>query len=202
MKRMRGLGLLELLVAIVLLTLASTLVVQGIGQGLGLFARVSADQGEAYHTLMARGWVRQSIAAAVSGDGSAAVFRGTDTGLVLETYRPLLGPEGIPTRVAWDALRGDGLLYTEAEQAIGIPALPALQRIEYQAQDGEWLARWPPEDAAPSVEEDTGEESAPPALPQRVRLVFADGERLDVTLLARRDAPPGMDEIQGEDIDD
>ena len=40
------------------------------------------------------------------------------------------------------------------------------------------------------------------ALPQRVRLSFADGERLDVALVARHDAPPGLDEIQGEDGDE
>ena len=61
-----GFSLVEMLVVIVITALTATLVMQGIGQGLGMFRRVTADQGQAYHELMSRGWIRQTLATAVA----------------------------------------------------------------------------------------------------------------------------------------
>ena len=118
-RRERGLGLLELIVALMLVTLASTLVMQGIGQGLGMLRRVANDQGVAYHELMARAWLRESIAAAAAqaatvnsdgaeqeeGDAEPArpaepprpVFAGSAATLEMQSFRPLLGAEGVAT---------------------------------------------------------------------------------------------------------
>ena len=201
----RGLGLLELLVALVLVTLASTLVMQGIGQGLGMLRRVAADQGVAYHELMARAWLRDSVSAAaaqaatVTSDGleedeaqeedgrpatpPAPVFAGTAASLEMQSFRPLLGPEGVATSIRWSADPQQGLRYEEGEQQVLVDALPPLQRIEYQAPDGSWQSQWPPATAL------RADESVPASLlPVRVRFEFPGEDRVDVLLLARHSA--------------
>lgn len=213
----RGLGLLELLVALVLVTLASTLVMQGIGQGLGMLRRVAADQGEAYHALMARAWLRDSVAAAageastatgddmdeeddasaeVSEAGPAAstgpLFSGTAATLEMESFRPLLGAEGIATPIRWSADPQQGLRYEEGGQQVLLDALPPLLRIVYQAPDGSWQPQWPPADA---LRGDAVVSAS--TLPVRVRFEFPGDDRLDVLLLARHGARADEDDMVG-----
>ena len=214
--RERGLGLLELLVALVLVTLAATLVMQGIGQGLGMLRRVAADQGTAYHALMARAWLRESVAAAASQastttrDGSAEndeavgadrpveprpVFSGSDAMIEMQSFRPLLGAEGVATPIRWSADPRQGLRYEEGDQLVLVEALPPLQRIEYQSPDGNWQPQWPPTDAPQA-----GTGAPASALPVRVRFEFPGDDRLDVVLLTRH-TPRVEDEdlgVQGE----
>jgi len=185
-RRSRGFTLLEMLVAILLVSLAAALVVQGIGQAMGLLARVAADQGEVYHELMARAWLRQSIAAAIPAGADEAGFRGDGRGLQLQTFRPLLGAEGIPTAIGWEFDGGGGLNYIEGDQQMLVTALAPVARLAYEDGDGAWVAAWPAKD-------ETG-------LPERVRLEFADGDHLDI-LLVSRDTPARQDDAQGNDED-
>lgn len=218
MRVQRGLGLLELLVALVLVTLASSLVMQGVGQGLGMLRRVAADQGVAYHELMARAWVRESVAAAAAAgtadsaeatsddsddagvlDERAAalpvtVFAGTATALEMQSFRPLLGAEGVATTIRWSADARQGLRYEEGDQQVLVDALPPLQRIEYEGPAGIWQPQWPP------AEVSSGRASSPlSALPVRVRFEFADNDRLDVLLLARRTGDAGEEDMEPQD---
>ncbi len=215
--RERGLGLLELLVALVLVTLAATLVMQGIGQGLGMLRRVAADQGAAYHELMARAWLRESIAATAAqapesiSDGAdesedvvpedrpqeqvRPVFYGTASAIEMQSFRPLLGAEGVATPIRWSADPRQGLRYEEGDQLVLVEALPPLQRIEYQSPDGNWQPQWPPTDAPQA-----GTGAPASALPVRVRFEFPGDDRLDVVLLTRH-TPRVEDEdlgVQGE----
>lgn len=172
--RTRGLTLVELLVTIVLVALTVSLVIGGIGQGSALLARVSADQGEVYQELMARAWLRQTLATAATPATGQRGFEGSPEQLHLRTFRPLLGSEGIATDIVWRAAPQGGLEYVEGDQSIQVTALPALARFEYQDASLAWHGEWPVED------EETG-------LPERVRVVFADGgDRLDVALITQR----------------
>ncbi len=216
MKYARGLGLLELLVALLLVTLSASLVVQGIGQGLGMLRQVAADQGVAYHELMARAWLRESIGAAAANAGSGATaedeeeldvdqaideapaapdFAGSSTEFTMQSFRPLLGSEGIPTPITWRAEPERGMRYIEGEQQVEVTALPALQRIEYQGSNGTWYNSWPPQERNTEATETP---SSP--LPLRVRLVFPDDDRLDVLLLARH-SPRTDTEIDDAELD-
>ena len=219
-RRERGLGLLELIVALMLVTLASTLVMQGIGQGLGMLRRVANDQGVAYHELMARAWLRESIAAAAAqaatvnsdgadqeeGDAEPArpaepprpVFAGSAATLEMQSFRPLLGAEGVATPIRWSADPRQGLRYEEGDQQVLVDALPPLQRIEYQGPDGNWQPQWPPADA-PLAGDPQADASAPLSdLPVRVRFDFGDDDRLDVLLLARHSARAEADDMEVE----
>jgi len=205
----RGLGLLELIVALMLVTLASTLVMQGIGQGLGMLRRVANDQGVAYHELMARAWLRESVAAAAAQAAEAAVadpedagqarkveseqatalaqpvFSGTASTIDMQSFRPLLGGEGVATSIRWSADPQRGLRYEEGGQQVWVDALPPVQRIEYQGPDGNWQPQWPPADAPQAGAAQTGLPVPVSELPVRVRFDFTDDDRLDVLLLAR-----------------
>ena len=216
MKYARGLGLLELLVALLLVTLSASLVVQGIGQGLGMLRQVAADQGVAYHELMARAWLRESIGAAAANAGSGTTaedeeeldvdqaideapaapdFAGSSTEFTMQSFRPLLGSEGIATPITWRAEPERGMRYIEGEQQVEVTALPALQRIEYQGSGGTWYNSWPPQERNTEATETS---SSP--LPLRVRLVFPGDDRLDVLLLARH-SPRADTEIDDAELD-
>jgi len=207
----------------VLVTLASTLVMQGIGQGLGMLRRVAADQGTAYHELMARAWLRESVAAAaaqaatVTSDGSEEegeveqarpaepprpVFAGTAATLDMQSFRPLLGAEGVATPIRWSADPQQGLRYEEDDQQVLVDALPPVQRISYQDGDGNWQPQWPPADA-PQPGAAQADALAPASdLPVRVRFEFADDDSLDVLLLARHSARAEEDMAgAGEEVD-
>lgn len=216
MKYARGLGLLELLVALLLVTLSASLVVQGIGQGLGMLRRVAADQGVAYHELMARAWLRESIGAAAANAGSGTTaedeeeldvdqaideapaapdFAGSSTEFTMQSFRPLLGSEGIATPITWRAEPERGMRYIEGEQQVEVTALPELQRIEYQGSGGTWYNSWPP----PERNTEATETPSSP-LPLRVRLVFPGDDRLDVLLLARH-SPRADTETDDAELD-
>jgi hypothetical protein len=185
-QRARGLTLVELLVTIVLVALTVSLVVGGIGQGSALLARVATDQGEAYHELMARAWLRQTIAAAAPPLAGQSGIQGGAQELRLSTLRPLLGPEGIATNVVWRATTNGDLVYTEGDQTVQLDALPALARFEYQGSDLAWHSEWPAEDQQ--------------GLRERVRLVFEDADdRLDVAPLARHTEAAGTDDEEASD---
>lgn len=170
--RAAGLTLVELLVVIVLTALVATLVMQGIGQGLGLFRRVSADQGEIYRELMSRAWLRETFSTAAANPPDRDEFIADELGVRLMTYRPLLGSEGIATEISWTVRPERGLDYLEHGQHMAVAALPAVRGFEYQDVAGLWHPRWPVEDGH--------------ALPERVRIVFADGEQFEIALVTQR----------------
>lgn len=191
MSNARGFTLVELLVAIVLVALASTLVMQGIGQGLGLVGRVTRDQGAAYHELMARGWLRDSIGAAVAVASAEGEFRGVANAVTLLSFRPLLGSEGVASPISWAADAEGRLVYTEQEQSVPITALPPLGYIEYQDAAGNWQPSWPP-----PAKSTTESGAANGVLPRRLRFVFAQDDTLELALPA---AAPSADEEPGDD---
>ena len=82
-RRTTGLTLVEMLVVIVLTALTATLVMQGIGQGLGLFQRVAADQGQIYRELVSRLWIQQTLSTAVANTGERDEFIGEASTLQL-----------------------------------------------------------------------------------------------------------------------
>jgi general secretion pathway protein J len=172
MNRGSGLTLVELLVVIIITALIATLMMQGIGQGLGMLQRVNRDQGHAYRELMGREWLRQTLAAAVANTLDSDEFLGTAQGLSLRTFRPLLGPEGISTAISW-TVQDDGLLqYQEQDQLIRLDPGSEILRIEYQDDAAEWHSRWPQDEKR--------------QLPERVRFVTARDDPVEIGVLTRR----------------
>ena len=181
MKRVRGLTLVELLVTLVLVALSASLVVGGIGQGGAIYARVAGDQGRIYEELMARTWLEQTIASAVAPVGAGQSFVGSARVLRLESFRPLLGSEGVATPLEWSGSAAGGLGYLEGEQSLQVAAMPGLVRFEYQDAQLTWHEEWPVGEAH--------------GLPVRVRLVFDDDDdRLDIRVATRHAGDAGSDE--------
>jgi prepilin-type N-terminal cleavage/methylation domain-containing protein len=170
--KQRGLTLIEMLVVIVITGLVASLVVQGIGQGLGLFRRVSADQGLIYRELVSLEWLRQTVATAVPNRAEADEFIGTPEQLQMLTFRPLLGPEGVQTPIEW-AIDGEGgLLYREGEQTIAVDIGAPVVGMEFQDAQLAWHSRWPLDESRD--------------LPERVRFTLADDEFFLVTLVTQK----------------
>lgn len=177
--------LIEMLVVIVITALTATLVMQGIGQGLGMYRRVSTDQGGLYRELMCRDWLRQTLGAAVATPGESEDFSANARQIRLLTFRPLLGSEGVATPVEWTLLNDGSLEYREGEQSMTLDAGVPILGFAFQDDAAAWHERWPPDDRR--------------RLPERIRLL-GDTEHMDVAVLTRRaaDAQPDIPVPDGE----
>jgi len=191
----RGFTLVEMLVVIVITALTAMLVMQGIGQGLGVYQRVRADQGELYRELMCRDWLRQVLGAAVPGAGgdrseggagdpgterapAGDPFSGDARHVFLVTLRPLLGSEGIPTPIEL-ALGEDGALeYREGAQSVRISVGAPVVQFAFADDAGAWHERWPSDAQA--------------RLPARIRL-GGHSESMDIAVLTRRSPETRVD---------
>jgi Tfp pilus assembly protein PilE len=166
-----GLTLIEMLVVIVMTALTATLVMQGIGQGLALYRRVSADQGALYRELMCRDWLRQTLSAAVSNAPDSDDFSANAQQMRLQTFRPLLGSEGVATAIEWALLADGSLEYREGDQAVTIAAGPGFSAFAFQDDAAAWHGSWPPDDRH--------------RIPERIRLIGADGH-MDIAVATQR----------------
>ena len=93
----------------------------------------------------------------------------------------MLGPEGIPTAIAWRVTSDGALQYQEGDQTLAIPSQVEVLRIEYQDLNADWHDHWPVDEKL--------------LLPERVRFVHGDGFSIDIALLTQR--APAAD---GEDL--
>ena len=101
------------------------------------------------------------------------------------SYRPLLGSEGVATRLGW-SVAGDALEYAEDTQSFRVDAMPQIAGFEYQDAELAWHDAWP-----------AGEEGG---LPERVAVVFAGAgaERLEIAVRTRRAPFMNADEAMYE----
>lgn len=171
-RRAGGLTLVEMLVVLVIVGLTASLVIEGIGQGLGLMRRVGADQGDLYRELMGFGWVSQLVSAAAPNAQAQDGFEGNAGRLRLHTFRPLLGPEGVESVVELELDREGKLLYREGDQSMTLPLAGPVRAFAYQDATDRWYPKWPQDDER--------------WLPERVRIEFDDGNTLDIGVQTQR----------------
>ncbi len=143
-------SLLELMVALVLVSLLATLVIQSVSFFLARYEtvrRVNRDTSEAaLHSLWFAGTVRGLIPV---GDDTRR-FSGAPTGFVGTTLQPLRAESGTPAVVRWSIANGASestLRYAESSPLPGgewkILALDEELAFEYADAAGRWHSRWP-----------------------------------------------------------
>lgn len=145
-RKQQGLTLVEMLVVIVLVSLVATLLVQGLGNAMALYQRISSEQYRRHHEAMVLGWFRDVVSAAVPNRVGEQHFQGKSGSLSLASFQPLLSEQAINSDLAW-SISPDApytLKYQEAGKRITLP-LNTSQRpfFEYLDEARRWHPRWP-----------------------------------------------------------
>ena len=172
--RSAGLSLLEMLVVLVLASLLTTLLVQGMGFFLSSSDTVRRHASRAAEAHQQQHWFASSVRSMVPYLEPPRAFAGDAASFAGITLEPLGSEPGLPREVRW-SIEPDGqsLRYAEAGASVGeatawtvLSAPGEALRFEYADRVGGWHARWPVAEAAREW------------TPGQVRLVGADGRTL------------------------
>lgn len=155
MVRMRGLTLVEMLTAFVLLGLVSTLLFQGTGIFAKRYETVQRFHREGTVTGLQQHWFITTVQSLVPYGREARRFRGDASSFQGITLQPLASEPGMPTGVRWFIDDRDGLralVYSEergpstqgVEWTVLAAPEPELQ-FRYADTQGRWHVRWPVE---------------------------------------------------------
>ena len=149
----RGLTLMELLVALVLVAMLGTLMVQGVAFFGGSYDAVKRNQRDAAHAALRQRWFVSSVRGIVPYGLEARAFRGDATGFETVTLQPLNAEPGMPTVVRWEVV-ADGLrnVVTYAEDGpteddslswLVLEAEGMDVSFQYADAANQWHDRWP-----------------------------------------------------------
>ena len=148
----RGLTLMELLVALVLVALLGTLMVQGVAFFGGSYDAVKRNQRDVTHAALRQHWFVSSVRGILPYGVEAQAFAGDGTSFETVTLQPLNGEPGMPTIMRWE-VTADGpwnvLTYTEndatREDVISWRVLEAGMDLSFQYADAanQWHNHWP-----------------------------------------------------------
>ena len=141
---------MELLVALVLVTLLGTLLVQGVAFFAGSYDAVKRNQREATDAALRQHWFISVVRGIVPYGLEARAFRGDPETFEGITLQALNVEPGMPTTVRW-AIADDGPtpVVTYAEEGTPWPVLETQASavvFQYADASGRWYDRWPRDD--------------------------------------------------------
>lgn len=164
-RRIAGVSLLEMLVVLVLASLLSTLLIQGLGFFLSGMEAVQRHSGRANTAVLPQSWFDSTVGAMVPHVVPSRNFIGDADAFEGVTLASLTGAPGLPRRIRWSIADGETVRYAEGDEfdwAV-LQAPGVALRFEYAGLDGEWRSQWR---SAPAVRQWT---------PRQVRLAAEDG---------------------------
>jgi hypothetical protein len=176
---------LELLVVIVITSLVSTVLAQGLGFGLSLYQKVESRRVNSHKTSLVNHWFSTSSSALVVSAGDQASLEGVGDFFAANSFNALAHAEGVATPISWkltDGQKGSVLEYEQAGESFMLGSMGGAYQFEYQGHDGDWHSRWPLRDDVASK------------LPSAVRIVDAAGSIYVQSVLQTRATP---DEVLG-----
>lgn len=148
-----GLTLMELLVALVLVAMLGTLMVQGVAFFGGSYDAVKRNQRDATHTALRQGWFVSSVRGIVPYGFEARAFQGDATGFETVTLQPLNAEPGMPTVVRWEVIAdGPWNVVTYAESGMTEDDVISWRVLEagsldmsfqYADATSQWHDQWP-----------------------------------------------------------
>ncbi len=153
-RRVTGLTLLEMLVALVLLSMVATLAIQGLGYVMSQQRRFADFAADARADTLRYAWYRDVIGGLYPArSGEPGRFQGRPDRVQGVTLNPLAHPGGVPGgfRLSLETAAGETRL-RYAEPGGRSWVLARLQggdraAFEFLDSDGQWHPRWPPEAA-------------------------------------------------------
>ena len=167
-----GLSLLELLVVFVIISMVSTVLIQGFGFGLALFDRVQQRDQSHRLFLMSGHWFRHVNSALIATKEPGRSLNGNHSSFVARSANPLLAGPGLPMLISWGIDNGV-LTYQEGEsKPIEVVTLPAGAGFEYRSSSGSWFDYWPLEPESYT-------------LPSAIRIQESSGSVLTVAVKTR-----------------
>ena len=144
----KGLTLLELLVVIVLVSLLSTLVIQGVGFYLGKYQIVRRVQHEASLGLLHQRWFASTVRGMVPHRLERLRFAGDGAAFEGFTLQPLAAEPGMPMNVRW-SITADSNSQTVAYSEEGNVEWKVLKlegadlSFQYADVNASWHDSWP-----------------------------------------------------------
>ena len=140
----KGISLVETLVVFALLSLLSTLMLQGLGAFAGRYDTVQRVHRNASFAVLRQHWFVTSVRGLVPVGVLARRFQGDASSFQGTTLQPLAGESGLPTRVRW---RIEDQAVTVAEDDAEAWQVLASDgdglAFEYADAKGAWHAEWP-----------------------------------------------------------
>lgn len=181
----KGLTLVEMLVVLILVTMISILMIQGLGNALKVYHKTSANQVEKLQKSMVYGWMRRVIGSAVPNKIGSQDFIGDSTSLILRSYQPLISNSFVNASVAWrlSSLPPYNIEYTEGDYSFISPLeLEEKPSFLFLDENGNWVKEWPKERRSFN-------------LPEAVRITLGKNKYLDISINSHRQPHFYTDEI-------
>ena len=175
-----GLSFVELLVVIVIVSLVSTVLVQGLSFGLSLYQQVESRRVNGHKRVLVNHWFGTSTSALVVSTGVHVSLEGAGDRFVANSFNALADPTGVATPIIWkliDEKDGSVLKYQQSGEVFTLSPLAGTHRFEYQDHDGDWHSSWPLQDSGASM------------LPAAIRIVDAAGSVYVQSVLQTRATP-------------
>lgn len=140
--KQKGLSLLELLVVFVIISMVSTVLLQGFGYGLALYERVESRGQQIVIDSLSSKWFRHTNGALIPSKQPGESLVGDSRGFSAVTINPLIGIAGLPTEIRWEQV-DDVLVYKEGGKNMAIRRLPSGSFFQFRSIQGRWLNAWP-----------------------------------------------------------
>jgi len=158
--RQSGLTLLEMMVVLLIASMALTLGFQSLGQWRRADAAISGITGETRQMALTRSWLEESLrsltpveptvvtSGSLGRSDDSGIFQGDRQKFSGLSLNGVLSARGGSTQVTWQVHRQDGetqLQLTENEQTLTLP-LPGIAEADfgYVDRQGRLHAQWPP----------------------------------------------------------
>ncbi len=156
--RQRAFTLLEMLVVLVLVSMVTLLLMQGLSYVLNLRVRFVQQLEDLQQGALKAYWFRSSTAALlpdfrplpkITQNRPAQIFQGTDVRFSGLTLAGLEAEPGVPTAFAWELTYADGMTqlqyHSEHEQTWTLLSWNGRRGgFEYLDAQGAWHSAWPP----------------------------------------------------------
>lgn len=175
--QMGGFTLLEILVVLVVVSLISTLLIQGFIQALNTQTRQQKIIYQIQQTTLINNWIKKSISGIIAVQSEQGQpFTGSSDSLQGFTTQALAQSAGSPANIHWSITQQDNniqLRYRQAEhidwQIFHRPRVSSRQNqslsagFQYRDEQGKWYQQWPPKN---SIEKNQLPEAVQITLPQ------------------------------------
>lgn len=152
MKRQKGLTLLEMLVVMVLVSLLSTLLLQGGGTMLQLYQRVLEAQRNNETNALPNWWFQKTLSHLNPSFEKHFSLRATEQTIEGYTLSPLLAPAGVLTSFRWRLAQGKNginqLFYKEfgREEWLALEWVGGNAKFRFRDYKGRFVNYWPIEE--------------------------------------------------------
>ena len=145
-----GLTLLEMMVVLMIASMAVALGFQSLGQWQRANTAIAGAGGDIQQAMLTEAWLKSSINSLIPIEGDT--FQGSPVAFEGVTLQPVFAHQGGATPIRWSlttAPRGPTLTLLEHGKSFSLPLPSATSaKFQYLDRDGKTHDRWPPKTAA------------------------------------------------------